>query len=278
MAVSHRYREADIVRVTLVVIFLSLVIIYVAYFQIEEVPFQLTPSTSVVNTGSVVSTGEVFSTPALDNKEDTLVTWALLTWDTNQTWAQSDSLFDATSVIRDIDATQTGIVATTGEILSPETSITNSVDNSNDQADSTTLSWNNTEIIVLSGTKQFFGNIESTQILGLDYKYILTDNESYYVYLGTWDYDFASLARNLDGNIVEIVTEIDILKNDLFWEKIAFVNIPGVTYTTIPVEQKITVFMIVWYNNDRRLLQADYASYHRLKPIMKQRFAWYYEE
>lgn len=77
--------------------------------------------------------------------------------------------------------------------------------------------------------------------------------------------------------MVALVTEIDIVRNDLFGEKIAFVNIPGVTYTTLPVEERNIVFMVVYFDDDVWLVQVDYASYHRMKPTMKQRFASYYE-
>jgi len=132
-------------------------------------------------------------------------------------------------------------------------------------------------MISLGGTEQYLWELQSTSVLGLDYQYALTDWEVFYAYLWKGDYDYASVARNLGWNIVELVTEIDIVKNDLFGEKITFVNIPGVTYTTLPVEQRVVVYMIVRVDDDRRLVQVDYASYHRLKTIMRDRFASHYE-
>jgi hypothetical protein len=74
-----------------------------------------------------------------------------------------------------------------------------------------------TAIKMLSGTSIYYGNIKIIEQLGIKYQYALTDSSGIrYIYLGTPSYDFASIARALQGNIYTMATEQEILANKLF--------------------------------------------------------------
>ncbi|MFZ2150491.1 MAG: hypothetical protein WAZ12_02330 [Candidatus Absconditicoccaceae bacterium] len=117
----------------------------------------------------------------------------------------------------------------------------------------------------LSGTKLFYGILESIEKLGIAYKYILEDQKGiYYVYLGDFKYDIVSIARKLGGNIYTINTEQEILKNKLFGDKITFINLPE-------YKNKI-VLIIVYIGKDTWLLQVDYTLYHKSKTYLQNLF------
>ena len=325
MVSYSRNQDVEIVRVTLVVLFLSLVIVYAAYFQMHWLDWkELSDSTELTtNTGSgnlpddnALSSLSSFDLIWTGNKKVTISEWGIESviegdntlsalaslWQSG--FSINPDLIESASTTwvwdegdqSEIEATIDGLIedtivevwlswganAQSSTVIEWDIAGVNSlIDGLGSELDQV-LWWlgtqvNNGWMKILDWTKEFYGDIDALQVLGLTHQYILTDGEAYYAYLGEWNYDFASLARALWGNVVEIVTEIDIVKNGLFGEKIAFVNIPGVTYTTIPVEQRQVVYMIVWWDDDRRLVQVDYASYHRLKPIIAQRFSSFYE-
>lgn len=283
---STRNQEVEIVRVTIVVLFLSLVIVYAAYFQSLW-------TTEVVDTG--IDTEVSLQSWDVALNSTTWVVWstwtALSPTDLLNSWLNNQATIsnwitgnierpipkNATlTALKDLWEWWSIIVNGSWDNIDDDPVIQD-VNNLVDGNIKDIITANNKKMMILSWTEEFYWDIQALQVMWLTYQYILTDWEAYYAYLWTGDYDFASVARSLWGNVVEIVTEIDIVKNNLFGEKIAFVNIPGVTYTTIPVEQRQTVFMVIWWNNDRRLVQVDHASYHRLKPIIAQSFSSFYE-
>ncbi|MCF7834611.1 hypothetical protein K9M48_00950 [Candidatus Gracilibacteria bacterium] len=127
------------------------------------------------------------------------------------------------------------------------------------------LNDNEVKINYLSGTQLYYGILESVEKLGISYKYILKDSKNiYYVFLGDNKYDLVDITRKLGGNIYAMNTEQEILKNQLFGEKIAFINIPE-------YKNKL-VLMLVNIDNQNWLLQLNYDIYHKSKSYLKSLF------
>ena len=102
-------------------------------------------------------------------------------------------------------------------------------------------------------------------ILGIKYAYALIDTQgTYFINLGIPTYDFASIARNLQGTMYELKTEADIQQNKLFGSKVSFINLPQYK------DKKVT--MIITLNGESRLIRMDYAKYHKSKSYLKSLF------
>lgn len=137
----------------------------------------------------------------------------------------------------------------------------------------TTLSTNGTDIplttgsniTILSGTNVFYGTIESIEKLGIKYQYALIDDKNiYYINLGNPTYDFTSIARKLGGNLFELTTEQQLAQNQLFGNKIVFINLPEY--------KEKRVLMVLYIQGQTRLIQMDHALYHKNKSYIKSLF------
>ena len=124
---------------------------------------------------------------------------------------------------------------------------------------------NNTGIKLLSGTSIYYWPIEIVEKLGIKYQYALADETgTWYIYLGTPSYDFASIARALKWTIYTMSTEQEIIENKLFGQKIVFINLPEYK------NQRVT--MLIYANDGIRLVQIKYDVYHKSKPYLKSLF------
>lgn len=123
----------------------------------------------------------------------------------------------------------------------------------------------NTTIKMLSGTSIYYGNIGIIEQLGIKYQYALTDSSGIrYIYLGTPSYDFASIARALKGNTYTMATEQELIENKLFGNKVVFINLPEY--------KDKQVVMLIYMNDGIRLIQMEYALYHKSKAHLKSLF------
>lgn len=123
----------------------------------------------------------------------------------------------------------------------------------------------NTGITLLSGTSIYYWSIAIIQQLGIKYQYALVDwSWTRYIYLGTPSYDFASIARALQGNLYTLATEQDILQNKLFGNKVVFMNLPEY--------KDKQVLMLLYLNDGIRLVQMEYSLYHKSKTYLKSLF------
>lgn len=127
------------------------------------------------------------------------------------------------------------------------------------------LNDNEVKINYLSWTQLYYWILESVEKLWISYKYILKDSKNiYYVFLWDNKYDLVDITRKLWWNIYAMNTEQEILKNQLFGEKIAFINIPE-------YKNKL-VLMLVNIDNQNWLLQLNYDIYHKSKSYLKSLF------
>ena len=120
-------------------------------------------------------------------------------------------------------------------------------------------------ITILSGTNVFYSSIEAIEKLGIKYQYALVDKQNiYFVNLGTPVYDFASIARKLGGNLYELKTEQELAQNKLFGTKVVYINLPEYK------DKKVV--MLLYIKDQTRLIQMDYALYHKTKSYLKSLF------
>lgn len=132
------------------------------------------------------------------------------------------------------------------------------------EENTTTQLDNQNDIYILSGTEKYFGPIKIIEKLGIKYQFALKDNKDiYYIYLGSYHYNFDELARLRSWNTYKM-TEQAIIKNNLFGEEVTFINLPDY--------QNQTVIMLVKVKGVEWLLQIDYAIYYKSKEYLKTLF------
>ena len=121
-------------------------------------------------------------------------------------------------------------------------------------------------IKLLSGTKLRYGLVDSVEKLGISYQYALKDDQNiYYVYLGkNSNIDLESTVKKLGGTVKTILREDEIIKNNLFWDKVSYINLPEYK------DKK--VIMLVNIDGSDWLLQLDYATYYTSKSYLKTLF------
>lgn len=123
----------------------------------------------------------------------------------------------------------------------------------------------NTTIKLLSGTSIYYGSIAIIEKLGIKYQYALADTTgTWFIYLGTPSYDFASIARALKGNLYTMATEQELIQNKLFGNKVVFINLPEY--------KDKQVLMLLYLNDGIRLIQIEYSLYHKSKSYLKSLF------
>ena len=121
-------------------------------------------------------------------------------------------------------------------------------------------------IKLLSGTKIRYWVIDSVEKLGISYQYALKDNQDiYYAYLGKNNtINLESIVKKAWGTLYSILRENEIIKNNLFGEKVVYINLPE--YKQKKVILLVTVDWADW------LIQIDYAKYYTSKWYLKTLF------
>lgn len=118
-------------------------------------------------------------------------------------------------------------------------------------------------IPILSGTESYFEQVESFDRIGVVPRmvFVLPKDKIYFGLLSTWEYNRTRIARSLQWNALAFITEKDILKNNLPWESVTFINIPQ-------YKEKL-VIMIVNINNNKRIIELPRKYYHQSKDKLK---------
>ena len=120
----------------------------------------------------------------------------------------------------------------------------------------------------LSGTKEFFWISDIVDLLRLNPNYILQDSEGI-LFINLWSktVDLVWPVQQLGGNIYTMTTEKEIRDNQLFWDKISFINMSW--------SKNKYVFMMIEINQETWLIQipVDYRDlYHQKKAYLKSLF------
>ena len=143
------------------------------------------------------------------------------------------------------------------------------VSNSNTQAPSKTESDNSVNLAavnskMLPGTTEYFGVLDIVSILGQKPEFTLQDSKwNYFVYYGD-HLNFAQTVRALGGNVYEMVTESEILQNQLFGDRVSYIN--------LSMFKDVRVLMVIEIDGDIWLLQVPADKYHQSKDYLKSLF------
>lgn len=120
-------------------------------------------------------------------------------------------------------------------------------------------------MLILPGTKTYYWTMNFVEKLWINYKYALTDDK-WIFYLNMWDYkyDFSDIIRKLWWNLYIMNTEQEILQNEMFGDKVTYINVPEY--------KNKTVLILLDINNQSWLLAIDYSIYHQVKSYLKSLF------
>jgi hypothetical protein len=102
-------------------------------------------------------------------------------------------------------------------------------------------------------------------ILGIPPEYTLQDPQgNYFAYYGTTGLDFVRTIQQLGGTVYTMATENEILKNELFGDKVSFINLQSFKDTL--------VLMVIELDGKTWLLQVTANKYHTSKSYLKSLF------
>ncbi len=229
--------DKNIIGNAMIVLFLSLLIVYVIRYQTGWSNRQTTrPDT---NPSTITDT--LVINPIQWTNTDTIMTMT----DTEQTQT-------GTQNIQDNQWWQ----ITEEELVSVETI-------EEDTQDATTEIPNNT-MKVLSGTTLYFWPIEWIDKLGISYAYALRDDRNIYFVRLENEPNLSAIARSLWWTLYTMNTETEIMRNELFGNRITFINIP------IYRDNKVLMYVEVW--QEKRLLQIPFNIYHQSKSYLQNLF------
>jgi len=117
---------------------------------------------------------------------------------------------------------------------------------------------------MLSGTNEYFGVLDIVDILGVNPQFTLKDAKwNYFVYYGD-HLNFVQTIQNLGGNIYEMKTETEIIQNQLFWDKVSYINLSQF--------KDKRVMMVIEIDWDVWLLQVPADQYHYSKDYLQSLF------
>lgn len=136
--------------------------------------------------------------------------------------------------------------------------------NSNTNKDSNSISLDSTNTKYLPGTTEYFGTLDIISILWEKPEFTLQDSKwNYFAYYGN-HLNFVPTIQSLGGNTYEMVTESEILQNQLFGDRVSYIN--------LSMFKDIRVIMVVEIDNDVWLLQIPADKYHYSKDYLKSLF------
>lgn len=102
-------------------------------------------------------------------------------------------------------------------------------------------------------------------VLGIQPDYTLQDTRgNYFAYYGEKTLDFGRTVQQLGGNIYTMATESEILENQLFGDKVSFINM-------LAFKDKF-VLMVIEIEGETRLFQLPADKYHHEKSYLKSLF------
>ena len=200
-------------------------------------------------------------------KKETLFKSAIKNWSeiTNQTWTQNQNWWSTVQNSANIGKEAENIKTTNSVSLwdiEPSQSSDSIVLGDSNSLDSFSLDSSN--IRMLPGTTEYFGTLDIIGILWENPKYTLQDSKwNYFAYYGD-HLDFIDTVEMLGWNVYEMVTESEILQNQLFGDRVSYIN--------LSMFKDIRVIMVIRIDGDVRLLQIPSDKYHYSKDYLKSLF------
>ena len=220
----------------MIVLFLCLSIVYSLTYQKKESLFKATATTWDEITNLTVDNN---SWSTLQNSED---------FDKDIYNTENLELSDSVSLW--------GATSDWGNGLYAQDSVVNELSNS------VSLSISNGK--VLPGTTEYFGTLDIVNILEEKPEFTLQDSKwNYFVYYGN-HLDFIQTVQTLGGNVYEMVTESEILQNQLFGDRVSYIN--------LSMFKDVRVLMVIEIDEDVWLLQIPADKYHYSKEYLKSLF------
>ena len=129
---------------------------------------------------------------------------------------------------------------------------------------SNSVSLTSADIKTLPGTTEYFGTLDIINILWENPKYTLQDSKwNYFAYYGD-RLEFIDTVETLGGNVYEMVTEAEILQNQLFGDRVSYIN--------LSMFKDVWVIMVVKIDGNVWLLQIPADKYHYSKDYLKSLF------
>ena len=200
-------------------------------------------------------------------KKESLFKSAIKNWNeiTNQTWTQNQNWWSTVQNSANIGK-ETENIKTTNSVslwdIEPSQSSDSLVLGASNSLDSFSLDSSN--IRMLPGTTEYFGTLDIIGILWENPKYTLQDSKwNYFAYYGD-HLDFIDTVEMLGWNVYEMVTESEILQNQLFGDRVSYIN--------LSMFKDIRVIMVIRIDGDVRLLQIPSDKYHYSKDYLKSLF------
>lgn len=216
-------------------------------------------SLSLVYSLTYMKKTEVFRNVAKIWDEIPNKTWA---WDDNKwnTWSDQKDLIN----LSDSYTTPTNTV-NDYEDLYPTNWINNlNTQNKNTYESTSSVSLTSPDVKLLPGTTEYFGTLDIVSILWEKPKYTLQDSKgNYFAYYGD-QLNFIETVETLGWNVYEMVTESEILQNQLFGDRVSYIN--------LSMFKNVWVIMVIRIDGDIRLLQVPYNKYHYSKDYLKSLF------
>ena len=205
-------------------------------------------------------------------KKESLFKTKIKNWNeiSNQIWTQNQNLWFTTQNSENLgnDTKNVQNIETTDSVslwdIQPSwvsntnTQITNTIEPSN------SISLGVSNIKTLPGTTEYFGTLDIIDILWEEPEYTLKDSKwNYFAYY--WDHlDFKDTVEILWGDVYEMVTESEILQNQLFGDRVSYIN--------MSVFKDIRVIMVIKIDGEIWLLQIPADKYHYSKDYLRSLF------
>ncbi len=202
-------------------------------------------------------------------KKESLFKSTVKSWNeiTNQVWTQNQNWWFTTQNSTNLDKETENVKITNSVSLwdiepSWATASNTQIPSTTESFDSISLGSMNVK--KLPGTSEYFGTLDIIGILWEKPEYTLQDSKwNYFAYYGD-HLDFIDTVETLGGNVYEMVTESEILQNQLFGDRVSYIN--------LSMFKDIRVIMVIRIDGDVRLLQIPSDKYHYSKDYLKSLF------
>ena len=205
-------------------------------------------------------------------KKESLFKASIKSWNeiTIQTWTQNQNLWSTTQTSKNLTKDNDNIIniETTDSVslwdIQPSWVINSNTQISNTIESSNSISLGASNIKMLPGTTEYFGTLDIIDILWEKPEYTLQDSKwNYFAYY--WNQlDFKDTIETLWGNVYEMVTESEILQNQLFGDRVSYIN--------MSVFKDIRVIMVIKIDGEVWLLQIPADKYHYSKDYLRSLF------
>lgn len=117
---------------------------------------------------------------------------------------------------------------------------------------------------ILPGTTEYFGTLDIVSVIWEKPQITLQDSKwNFFAYYGN-HLDFIQSVEALGGSVYEMVTESEILQNQLFGDRVSYIN--------LSMFKDVWVIMVIRIDGDIWLLQIPADKYHNSKDYLKSLF------